>query len=429
MNTQNKPLVWIGVGLVIVVIIAVAAIFIIRGRSDGDRSGSNQNSQDQQQVSQETGQNNQESGGTGGSFDRQYASTCDKNAKPVFTKAFMPLEQIGGIEPLGKTSDGHVTPVDHVYIAPMDANVADNTYDVIMPADGRVVDVGRMPAQYVGDRSDVQLAQDDFRVVISFSCRYYAILIHVHKLSDPVAKAVGTIAPNETKRISLELKAGDLIAKLGGSPFDLTMIDTQTILPGFITPKLYESESWKIHTIDPFSIYSGELKAALEAKSLRTTAPFGGKFDWDTKGALIGNWFKQGTKGYQGANPERYWDGHLSIAPNNIDPTAIIYSAGNWSGKAQQLAVKDDLKPETITVASGVTKFEVMPIVYTNADGSQFSGGVFKRGMKIDRKSGKASGTVLVQVLDGEKLKIEQFPGKEAAAVTGFTANAMTYER
>jgi hypothetical protein len=415
---KNKYIIWIGISFLVIVVLALVAF--VATRQGSTRRGI----QDQTNPSQQGSTESQADG-----FARQYGSTCNKQASPVFTASPLALDKIGGIEPLGKTADGHVTPVDHVYVSPIDANVPDNTYDVVMPADGRLVDVQRMPSQYVGDKTDVKLAVDDFRLVVSFSCRYYSIFIHVHTLNPKIAQSVGTINPGQSKQLSLDLKAGELLAHLGGSSFDWTMVDTQTTLPGFITPSLYQQEPWKIHTIDPFSVYTGDLKTKLEAKSLRTTAPFGGKLDWDKPGALIGNWFKQGTNGYQGATPDRYWDGHLSIAPNNIDPTGVIYSTGNWQGKAAQFVIKGDFKPETITPANGTVKIELVSPNYKQADGSPFTGGVFKRGMVLDKTSGQVAGVVLLQVQAGEKLKVEQFPGKTAAQVTDFTAAASTYER
>jgi hypothetical protein len=423
MRTQERR----GLGIVVVVIVIAVlcaivgvGVYMAMNRQGQDRQQGNGGSQSNAGGSREAKSDD---------FAKQYGGNCDKSANPKFTTSPLALDKMASIEPLGKTSDGHVTPVDHVYIAPIDQNAADNTYDVVMPADGRIVDVGRMPAQYVGDKSDVKLAPDDFRITIAFSCRYYGILIHVHKLSDTLAKAVGTIEESKTKQVSVDLKAGELIAHLGGNPFDLTMVDTETTLPGLLTPSLYQGEPWKIHSVDPISLFTGEVKTALEAKSLRTTAPFGGKFDWDKKGALIGNWFKVGTKGYQGDSPDRYWDGHLSIAPNHIDPNAIIYSTGNWQGKAGQYVVKGDFDPATVTASSGVTKIEIIDAEYSLADGGQFSGGQFKRGMKLATTSDKVVGTVLLQVQDGEKLKVEQFPGKTAAQVTDFTSAAATYER
>ena len=41
----------------------------------------------------------------------------------------------------------------------------------------------------------------------------------------------------------------------------------------------------------------------------------------------------------------------------------------------------------------------------------------------------QVKGTILVQVLGGEKLKAETFLGKTAAQVSGFTSAAVAFER
>jgi len=418
MSPTRKKFLFIALPLVII-FIAIALYLTLGKQSTVKQSGANSTN-----SNQESGQSNTTNNS---SFASQYGQNCDKTAEPIFSQSPLAMAKIGYIEPLGKTSDGHVTPVDHVYVAPIDSTVADNTYDVVMPADGRVIQIDRMPAQYIGDQSGVKLAQDDFRLIVSFSCRYYSIFIHVHKLSDALAKEL-PIEAGQNKEVKIDLKAGDVLAHLGGSAFDWTMVDTQTSLAGFVSPKLYQGESWKINTISPFDVYSGETKTALENKSLRTLAPLGGKIDYDLAGRLIGNWFKEGTNGYTGASQDRYWDGHLSIAPDYLDPTGVIYSTGNWQDKAGQYTVIGSFKPEMISASSGQIKIELTNRSYTFADGSPFTGGAFKKGMKL-KTDGQPVGTVLLEVMAGEKLKLEQFPGKTASQVSDFTASATTYER
>jgi hypothetical protein len=413
--SKEKILIIVAVVGGLIVVALGSYLFLTRNRA---KDMPNQNQNDQSQNS-----------GSGDMFAMQYGRNCENKSNVSFTSSPLALDKMASIEPLGKTSDGHVTPIDHVYVAPISQSVPDNTYDVVMPADGKVVSIGRMPAEYIGDRTDVKLAPDDFRLVMSFSCRYFSIFIHVHKLSPALASAVGDVKPSETKDVDVSLKAGDLLAHLGGNPFDWTLVDTQTTLKGFITPSLYQREPWKIHTISPFDVYSGDLKTSLENKSLRTVAPLGGKLDWDKPGALIGNWFKQGTNGYQGASQDRYWDGHLSIAPDHIDPSGIIYSTGNWQGVAKQFVVKGDFDPATITSSSGLVKIELINYNYLLASGASFNGGSYVRGMRIDKSSASVVGTVLLQVGSGEKLKMEQFSGKSAAQVTGFSDKAVSYER
>lgn len=362
-------------------------------------------------------------------FMQQNGNGC-KQREVAFTSAPMKMDQLAYIRPLGAMSDGHVTPTDHVYIGGPNPDAADNTYPVLMPADGTVTTVSAMPAQYIGDRQGQQVAAEDHRIVISHSCRYFSIYIHIHKLGDKLKAAVGSLQPNENKQTSVELKAGEIVGYIGGSTFDWTPIDTSVTLKGFITPSRYDGESWKIHTVSPFDLYTGELKAQLEAKSLRTVAPLGGKIDYDEPGKLAGNWFREGSGGYSGQNDNnggRYWDGHLSVVPDYIDPASTVVSIGNWKGNAGQFVVKGVHDPAKVSEKEGIVKYELLRFTYETAT----PGGdarIPTKGMHPSQNS-TLEGTILFQVLPGEKLKLEKFPGKTAGQITGFTAAAQTYER
>jgi len=362
-------------------------------------------------------------------FLQQNGQNC-KERDVKFTSAPMKSSDLSYIRPLGAMSDGHVTPTDHVYIGGPNPNAADNTYPVLMPADGTITTISAMPAQYIGDRQGQQVATEDHRIVISHSCRYFSIYIHIHKLGDKLKSAVGTLQPNENKQTNIELKAGDTVGYIGNSTFDWTPIDTTKTLSGFISPKLYEGESWKIHTVSPFDLYEGALKAELESKSLRTAAPIGGKIDYDQPGKLIGNWFRQGSGGYSGANGNnggRYWDGHLSVVPDYISPTSTIVSIGNWTGDAKQMVVSGAADPAAVTKDTGLVKYELKRLNYVSKNGMS-RGNMYEKDLRPSQNE-SVEGTILLQVQADEKLKVEKFPGKSAAQVSGFTAAAQLYER
>ena len=360
----------------------------------------------------------------GGGFASGYNCT-DRDVK--FTSPPLKMEDLGYIRPLGAMLDGHVTPTDHVYVGPVKRDVPDNTYPVLMPADGTVVEVGRMPEEYIGDRDFKGLAKEDHRIVISFSCRYFSIYIHVHKLEGEVAKQAAGLKPSENKQMSVDLKAGDVVGYIGGDTFDWTPLDTEKKLTGFIHPDNYKRESWKINTVSPFDLYTGTLKTQMEAKSWRTVAPIGGKIDYDQPGKLIGTWFREGTGGYEGSNPQRYWDGHLSVVPDYIDPTYSIVSIGNWQDKAKQFVVNSKPNLAKISSADGFVKMEIRPIAYTSDDPT-WNGSGMAKGIhpSFDQP---VAGTIAFQVLAGEKLKVEKFVGKSASEVTKFTGAAQVYER
>ena len=369
----------------------------------------------------------QQSAASNDAFMKQYGHDCQDHAVS-FSSPPMAMGDLGYIRPLGAVADGHVTPTDHVYVVPANQNVADGTVPVLMPADGKIIEIDAMPAQYIGDNKDQKTAPEDHRLVISFSCRYYAIFIHVHKLADKLHALVGVQAPSTQKSVSVDMKAGELIGYDGPQGNDWVPIDT-TVKLGFISPKLYDQEPWKIHTVSPFDLYSGSLKSQLEAKSLRSVAPIGGKIDYDQPGKLIGNWFRQSTNGYAGADQSRYWDGHLSVAPDYIDPTGTVVSIGNWDGTAKQLLVKGSADAAKVDAAAGMVKYELVGIGYTTDSGASWNPmmGLAKNLHTV--VTGDTAGTIAFQVMAGEKLKVEKFPGKTAAQVSGFTSVAQTYER
>lgn len=413
--TRNKKIAIISAAVLIFAALAIGLFFIFgpkQPRQENNTASTGSSAQNDSLFLQQNGQ---------GCKERDVA----------FTSAPMKLEELAYIRPLGAVADGHVTPTDHVYIGGPNPNAADNTYAVLMPADGTITSVSAMPAQYIGDRSGQQVAAEDHRIIISHSCRYFSIYIHIHKLSDKLTAAVGTLQPNENKQANVELKAGDVVGYIGGSTFDWTPVDTNTTLKGFITPKNYEGEPWKIHTVSPFDLYTGELKSKLEAKSLRTVAPLGGKIDYDQPGKLIGNWFREGTGGYTGTNGNndgRYWDGHLSIAPDYIDPVSTIVSTGNWAGSAKQFTVKGVHDPAKVGEGQGIVKYELMRLNYINPANPRADARMPTQGIKPSQDN-PVEGTILLQVLPGEKLKVETFPGKTASQVNNFTASAQTYAR
>jgi len=94
----------------------------------------------------------------------------------------------------------------------------------------------------------------------------------------------------------IPVKEGEVIGSVGVGKFDFSVVDEAVNLTGFANPKTYE-EVWKIHTVDTFDYYKEPLRSALLAKNVRVDKPYGGKIDYDIKGRLIGNWFKEGTGG------------------------------------------------------------------------------------------------------------------------------------
>lgn len=420
--TKNKKMLVIAGGIVVSLAIIVLGVWSIkhydatRGERESGKQSSNQNALSNSDR-----------------FSQDFGQGCKNN--PVnFSFSPLAINDTRYIQPMGLMNDGHITPVDHVYMTPKDPNAAEGSYSVIMPADGEVLSVQSMPTQFIGDQKEYTRPAEDNRLVMRFSCRYYSIFIHVHELSPAIKAAVGNLEHGKNSPpINVPVKAGEMLAKVGANPFDWTMVDTEIKLAGFITPSLYDGEPWKIHSIDPLSIYTGDTKTKLETLSLRSIAPLGGKIDYDVKGTLIGNWFKQNSGGYssnEGENTNRYYDGHLAIAPDYIDPSATIVSIGNWEGVAKQFTVKGKVDPAKITPVSGLTKFELLSSnSYKEVDGKQWDYKVSPAKPLVAVQESSVLGTILFEVLPGEKLRVEKYPGKTATEVSGFSDNALIYER
>ncbi len=359
---------------------------------------------------------------------------CVDNEAIKFVAPLFEHGLITAIIPMGKVSagSGHVTPTDHLYIHRNPPAGKDEEY-ILAPADGTLVHIGRFPEDQpliAGDMNSRKVP--DHRVVIMHSCSLFTIFIHLGEFSSVIADQIGTIplgrfwSTSRSKPILLE--AGQPIAKFGGDSMDWSVHDGSTTLSGFVEPKHYEVEPWKIHTVDPFQFYEEPYKSQLLTKVVRSIEPRSGKIDYDIEGTIAGNWFLDGTIDYRGNVPEGsrgYWKGHLSIAYGYIDPTQIRVSIGFETGISKDLCnicfgaygVRGNLPdPASVTVDTGIVKYELMSR---------------KEQSRWDREQvGETSlGTLLVEHLGDRSIRVEVFPDLSPNAVDGFSEDARTYRR
>ena len=359
---------------------------------------------------------------------------CVEDPKMRFASAFFPPELITAIMPMGKVApdSGHVTPTDHLYIH-RDPPKGEDTDYVLAPADGAIVGIQRFPEDphlISGDWSSPKVP--DYRVVIMHSCSLFTIFIHLGEFAADIAVQTGEIPLNGQwsagQSPPIEIKAGQPIAKFGGDSNDWSVHDADPILPGFVVPEHYEMEEWKIHTIDPFTLYDDPVKSALIAKVIREIEPIAGKIDYDVEGTIAGNWFLDGTVDYRGNVPvgtPRYWDGHLYIGYGYIDPTQIRISIGFLTDISRDMCnicrgaygVRgNDPYPDTVTSASGIIKYELM----SRNEQSKW----------IREQVGDVSlGTLLVEHLGDRTIRIEMVVGMAPQDVSGFSDNARLYRR
>ncbi|MFQ5523459.1 MAG: hypothetical protein ACE5F5_07760 [Acidimicrobiia bacterium] len=193
-------------------------------------------------------------------------------------------------------------------------------------------------------------------------------------------------------------------------------------------PEHYRQEPWKIHVPDTLQYFTESIRQAMIAKSPRVEEPFAGRFAYDIDGRLRGNWFQEGTGGYGGSDPERYWSGHLSVTYDLFDPSQIVVSIGTLDGASAQFGVRGNAPdPAEVSVASGMVVYELVDYDYY-AGGERWDRVSLVKGIRAVNYD-QVRGVVIFQLLDDRRLMVETFPNKTAAEVDGFTEAALIYER
>lgn len=350
---------------------------------------------------------------------------CEGSGPRMLSSPPMALENTQKILPMGMVSAVHITPTDHQYwhtigySGPTDDKSNLDKFEILAPADGYIVELGRIAGF------------DDYRIIIEHSCNFYTIFIHVDKLSEKVRSSVreedGDVDTQAWPRIPV--KAGEAIGTIGIGKVDFSVVDESVVLSGFVKKETYDGEVWKIHTVDTFDYYEEPLRGQLLAKNLRKAEPFGGKIDYDIDGRLVGNWFLDGTGGYRGLGNVNYWTSHLSVAYDALDPNQIVVSVGDFDdGEAGIFGVRGNMPdPKDVGIEAGIAEYElVMYDYYSN--GKKWDWLYYADDLEA-RNTDDLRGVALFQLLSDGKLKAEFFPGKDSSQVSGFTANALVYER
>ncbi len=344
---------------------------------------------------------------------------CVGNGTVNLTKSPMNPQDVGVIVPMGAMVGGHVTPIDHMYFQPIIFYSQPDTYNVYADADGVIEGINVEP-------SNPDNKYTKIRLVIYHTCDFYSIYNLLTSLSPEILNITGILGPGQSYQKPIQVKAGDLLGKIGGQTLDLSVNYNKTILPGFLVPEHYEGESWKIHTVDPFDYFSEPWRSQLIAKDLRQVPPRGGKIDYDIDGRLVGNWFVEGSGGFPTKYVPNVWVNHASFVYDHIDPTHVIISFGNFSGAPIQFSVENNSPdPKDVSVSIGVVKYKLVDTEYILSDGSVWNR--FSYANDIHARSGNTiKGIVLVQMISNRKMKFEIFPHKIDAV---FDDNAIIYER
>lgn len=336
----------------------------------------------------------------------------------------MDAEDFPYLEPYGLMIDDHVTPIDHMYFAPASRESAIDAYNVYAPADGTITEIQRRIRN--DPKSDVK---EEFRLVITYTCTFLSYYDLITVLDPSIVSGASELNNSNNANVEILVKEGQLIGKIGKQTLDFAVWDTEKPLTGFIVPEHYEREPWKIYTANPFDYFTDEVNKILWQKNLRTAEPVEGKIDYDIDGKLVGNWFVEGTNGYQGANQDKYHEGHLSIVYNYLDPSAVMVSVGDFNGEPAQLTVEGN-KPDPVKVSqsTGLVKYGLVDFEYIIPNGQPWDRASLVKDLKV-RNASKLHGTILFQLVEKRKLKMEIFPEKRVSQVSGFSDNAKIYVR
>lgn len=358
-------------------------------------------------------------------FSQQFGRGCEGIGSRMFSSSPMNPGDVGVILPMGLVVDAHVTPSDHQYYSPKEFRSERDKYPVFAPADGFVISIQHR-GFFVGDKK-TEKETSEYRVFIEYSCTFYSYYDLMTSLSPKLKEAYDKERGNrQSANVRVPVKEGEEIGRIGGQTLDFAVINTNVTLKGFVVPDHYKYESWKIHTADPFDYFEGPLRSQLLALNVRQALPRGGKIDYDIDGKLIGNWFKEGTNGYQGASQQRYWDGHLSFVYDYIDPSQVRISTGDYEDKARQFGTTGP-DPSSVDVSSGPVKYELYYYEYVDDAGKTWNGLSYEKiHSRIFREP---LGTMIVEMLENRKIRVEAFPGKRASDIQRFTDNAIIYER
>ncbi len=357
--------------------------------------------------------------GTGSIQATSTKTNCKGKGTVQLTHEPMDMSDVSTIMPIGTLAGAHVTPIDHLYFYPKDMTNRDAA-PVYAMADGYIISYGERSTRV--DNGSAQ--KPEYQLYFQHSCSfltYYDLLTSL----DPSLKA--EIDKTGGKNLHIPVKSGQVIGRVGAQSLDTAVYNLDLTLKGFVNPDSYKTEAYKLHTDDFFKYFSASNKAEMLAKNPRKFEPVSGKIDYDIDGKLIGNWFEKGSNGYAGggqrvgnSNGQGYWTTHLAIVPDAITQNLIDLSFGDYNGQPTQFsAASGSPDPATVGQDSGVVKYEF--VRYTPS-GPNPTGGVMTPSTQV-------VGTALFQLTDKRVLKMEVFPSKTAAQVSGFTTSAKTYVR
>lgn len=429
--------------VIVIVIVAVSAFLVINFSGKETFSGK-EKEQKSETISEETTQTETRGHEVEGGISPLFTDTrgCEDKDSVSFASPPIPVESIIAAEPQGELTDrnsGHIVPGDHAGVT-YDAS---KTNDVFALAHGYIVRVER-------NRNFGFVGADgvrNYHIYVEYSCTLFGSYVHVTKIEpdilaqDEKLKGVDSLSEEDigdsSKNIYLRIpiKSGEKIGETKAyGLLGLLLVDTKVTLEGLNADRYKEDEPWKIHAVPVYDYFAEPVKSQILEKNPRTKEPVGGKIDFDISGRLSGNWFLEGV-GWKATNVVYcgdylcpYWDGHLAFVYDFVDPEQIRISIGYDAGMSEKGpygAKGNSPDPSGVSVQSGIVNYELVGLEdVTKEFGFETIGKPL-----FTRNKDEVVGTMLVQIVDDEKIKVEVFPGKTAAQVSAFTQDARTYVR
>ncbi len=286
------------------------------------------------------------------------------------------------IWPLGHLNPpAHTFPTDHGYILFKNPS---KLHVVRAPADGIIYRIW-------------EHKPNDFYICIAHTNTFRSCFDHLGEINGSILeKARGK------EWVKIPIKTGEIIGR-GPSKSSVSIdwgVFNYEVTLNFIHPKYYRNSAHAVYFLD---YCSEEIKNEVSKYLTRKVEPRSGKIDYDQPGRLVGNWFFEGNISIEN------WETHLSFVYDMNDPTQIRIGIGGILNitPAAYAVVGNSPDPAKVTVANGT-------VVYWLVGAPEFGYTHLK-------------GTLLVEVLDGERIKVEAFKGH--IPNPQFTSNAVYYVR
>ncbi len=289
---------------------------------------------------------------------------------PVDTAAILEASPLGNLNP-----PGHTFPSDHIgfYLKGSDS----------IPV--YAMTSGIIQTIYYNEWSD------DYRIEFEHTSSILSYFDHISNI--PLGVSLGK-----------EINTGDLIgyARVRLGAFDIGVVDLNKT-DSFITPERYH-DYYRCFD-DPYTYFTDSIRLMLEKKNPRVGEPKGGRVNYDYYGTLSGNWFLEGTPMIWEASSYLYGTNQLAFVYDMYDGSIIRISCGGTL-KGAPFAFKvagNTPAPELVTPSSGLVKYV-------------FEAPLFEC-------------TMLIRMIDEQKIRVETFKDISPSEVDEFTFSAETYVR